>query len=72
MPIESLDCHAPVGECAPQFEKNWHRRHSEKMGFRKGLSPDEIANLLRETFENESDFGKLSCSNLNSNEDMME
>ncbi|GFW23272.1 uncharacterized protein TNCV_3803721 [Trichonephila clavipes] len=34
------------------------------MAHRKGLSPDEIANLLREISENESDGGELSYSNL--------
>ncbi|GFU93387.1 uncharacterized protein TNCV_1861171 [Trichonephila clavipes] len=37
---------------------------------RKGLIPDEIANLLRELSENESDDGELSCSNLYSDEDI--
>ncbi|GFW33304.1 uncharacterized protein TNCV_2859811 [Trichonephila clavipes] len=35
---------------------------------RKGLRPDEIANLLRELFENESESGELSCCNLDSDE----
>ncbi|GFT07595.1 hypothetical protein TNCV_4045551 [Trichonephila clavipes] len=40
------------------------------MALRKGLSPDDIANLLREISENESDGGELSCSNLHSDEDI--
>ncbi|GFW97639.1 uncharacterized protein TNCV_685091 [Trichonephila clavipes] len=39
------------------------------MARRKGLSPDEIANLLRELSENESDVGELICLNLDSDED---
>ncbi|GFY30887.1 hypothetical protein TNCV_3120471 [Trichonephila clavipes] len=35
----------------------------------KGLSPDEILNLLRELSENELDGGKLSCPDLDSDED---
>ncbi|GFV67036.1 uncharacterized protein TNCV_357211 [Trichonephila clavipes] len=45
-------------------------RHPETMIRRKCLSPDEIANLLRELSENESDGGELSCSNLDSDEDI--
>ncbi|GFV87685.1 uncharacterized protein TNCV_779691 [Trichonephila clavipes] len=40
------------------------------MTHRKGLSRDEIANLLRELSENESDGGELFCSNLDSEEDI--
>ncbi|GFU40995.1 hypothetical protein TNCV_4645701 [Trichonephila clavipes] len=40
------------------------------MHHRKGLSPDEITNLLREIFVNESDGGTLSCFNLDSDEDI--
>ncbi|GFW48809.1 hypothetical protein TNCV_4243891 [Trichonephila clavipes] len=40
------------------------------MAHRNGLSPDEITNLLREISENESDGGELSCSNLNSDENI--
>ncbi|GFW12529.1 uncharacterized protein TNCV_817811 [Trichonephila clavipes] len=40
------------------------------MAPRKGLSPDEIACLLRDISENESDGGELSCSNLDSDEDI--
>ncbi|GFT07612.1 uncharacterized protein TNCV_4045671 [Trichonephila clavipes] len=40
------------------------------MARRKGLSPDKIANLLREISENESDGGQLSCSNLDSVKDI--
>ncbi|GFW50862.1 RNA-directed DNA polymerase from mobile element jockey [Trichonephila clavipes] len=40
--------------------------HPETMARRKGLSPDEIANLLREISVNESNGGKLSCCNLDS------
>ncbi|XP_055924540.1 uncharacterized protein LOC129956631 [Argiope bruennichi] len=40
------------------------------VALRKGLNPYEIANLLRELSENESDGGKLSCSNLDSDEDI--
>ncbi|GFX43926.1 hypothetical protein TNCV_4112051 [Trichonephila clavipes] len=36
----------------------------------KGLSPGEIANLLREISECESDGGELSSSSLDSNEDI--
>ncbi|GFV97320.1 uncharacterized protein TNCV_2038301 [Trichonephila clavipes] len=38
------------------------------MTHRKGLSLDEIANLLRELSENESDGGELCCSNLASDQ----
>ncbi|GFX44052.1 hypothetical protein TNCV_4118481 [Trichonephila clavipes] len=44
-------------------------RHPETMASRKILSPDEIAHLLREISEDESDGGELSCSNLDSDED---
>ncbi|GFV34173.1 hypothetical protein TNCV_5047071 [Trichonephila clavipes] len=44
--------------------------HPETMIRRKGLSPDEIVNSLRELSENESEGGELSCSNLDSNEDI--
>ncbi|GFX41040.1 hypothetical protein TNCV_2217381 [Trichonephila clavipes] len=44
-------------------------RHPETMTLRKSLSPDEIANLLRDISENESDGGELSCSNLDSDEE---
>ncbi|GFU64921.1 uncharacterized protein TNCV_785721 [Trichonephila clavipes] len=37
---------------------------------KKDLSPDEIAYLFRELSENESDGGELSCSNLDSDEDI--
>ncbi|GFW57936.1 uncharacterized protein TNCV_1418831 [Trichonephila clavipes] len=37
---------------------------------RKGLSTEEITNLLRELSENESDGGELSSSNLDSYEDI--
>ncbi|GFU16506.1 hypothetical protein TNCV_836711 [Trichonephila clavipes] len=36
-------------------------RHPEMMTRRKGLSPDENANLLGEFSENELDGGELSC-----------
>ncbi|GFY29161.1 hypothetical protein TNCV_4722891 [Trichonephila clavipes] len=39
------------------------------MACRKGLSSDEIANLLREISDNELDGSELSCSNLDSDED---
>ncbi|GFV66366.1 hypothetical protein TNCV_1478301 [Trichonephila clavipes] len=39
-----------------------------KRSHRRGLSPDEVANLLREHSENESDGGELPCSNLDYNE----
>ncbi|GFV98548.1 uncharacterized protein TNCV_4848771 [Trichonephila clavipes] len=45
-------------------------RHPETMARRKGLSRDEIAYLLQETPENESDGGELSCFNLDFNEDI--
>ncbi|GFU33425.1 uncharacterized protein TNCV_4362451 [Trichonephila clavipes] len=37
---------------------------------RKGLSPDEIANLLQKLSENESNGGQLSCSKLDSDEEI--
>ncbi|GFV11330.1 hypothetical protein TNCV_3724191 [Trichonephila clavipes] len=40
------------------------------MARRKGLSADEIANLLREISEKEANGGELSCFNLDSNEDI--
>ncbi|PRD30374.1 UNVERIFIED_CONTAM: hypothetical protein NCL1_26588 [Trichonephila clavipes] len=40
------------------------------MTHRKDLIPDVIANLLQELSENESDGGELSCSNLDSDEDI--
>ncbi|GFT28077.1 hypothetical protein TNCV_644651 [Trichonephila clavipes] len=45
-------------------------RHLETMARRKGLSPDEITNLLRVISENESGVGELSCCNLDSDEDI--
>ncbi|GFU28641.1 hypothetical protein NPIL_353701 [Nephila pilipes] len=39
------------------------------MACREGLSPNEIANLLRELPENESDGVELSCSNSDSDEE---
>ncbi|GFW69434.1 cubilin [Trichonephila clavipes] len=45
-------------------------RHPETMAPRKGLNLDEIANLFRDITENESDDGQLSCSILNSDEDI--
>ncbi|GFX29814.1 hypothetical protein TNCV_4749431 [Trichonephila clavipes] len=39
------------------FSNLIQRRHPETMSRRKGLSSDEIANLLPETSENESDGG---------------
>ncbi|GFW52228.1 hypothetical protein TNCV_2426751 [Trichonephila clavipes] len=36
----------------------------------KGLSPDEFANFRRSLSENESVGGELSCSNLDSDEDI--
>ncbi|GFT90693.1 hypothetical protein TNCV_4074711 [Trichonephila clavipes] len=42
----------------------------EAMASRKGLILDEIANLLGKVSENESDGGGLSCSNLDSDEDI--
>ncbi|GFW85360.1 hypothetical protein TNCV_144051 [Trichonephila clavipes] len=38
------------------------------MTSRKGLSLDGIANLLQDHSENESDGGKLSCFNIDSDE----
>ncbi|GFX58529.1 hypothetical protein TNCV_417091 [Trichonephila clavipes] len=43
-------------------------RHPETMNRKKGLSPDEIANLL--ISEKELDGGELSRSNLDSDEDI--
>ncbi|GFT30949.1 uncharacterized protein TNCV_1683231 [Trichonephila clavipes] len=40
------------------------------MAPRKCISPDEMANLLREISENESDGGELCCSNLDSDKDI--
>ncbi|GFV14318.1 hypothetical protein TNCV_807501 [Trichonephila clavipes] len=40
---------------------------AETMTRRKGLNPDEIAHFLQELSENESDGGKLSCSNVDPN-----
>ncbi|GFV59014.1 hypothetical protein TNCV_1814031 [Trichonephila clavipes] len=45
-------------------------KHPDTMTHKKGLSIDEIANSLRDLSENESDSGELSCSNLNSDEDI--
>ncbi|GFX06352.1 hypothetical protein TNCV_2938801 [Trichonephila clavipes] len=45
-------------------------RHRETMSRRKGLSPDEIANLLRELSENKWNGGELSCFNLDFDEDI--
>ncbi|GFV78579.1 hypothetical protein TNCV_1888851 [Trichonephila clavipes] len=47
-----------------------HSRHSETMARRKGLSPNEISNSMREISDNESDCDELFCSNLDSNEDI--
>ncbi|GFX62114.1 uncharacterized protein TNCV_2228401 [Trichonephila clavipes] len=40
------------------------------MARRKGLNLDEIVNLLREISEKESDGDELSCSNLDSDEEI--
>ncbi|GFS77960.1 hypothetical protein TNCV_2028301 [Trichonephila clavipes] len=40
------------------------------MAQRKDLSPDNIDNLVRENSQNELHSGELSCSNLDSNEDI--
>ncbi|GFV97183.1 potassium channel subfamily T member 2 [Trichonephila clavipes] len=40
------------------------------MAHKKGRSPDKIDNLLRELPDNESDGGELSCSSLDSDEDI--
>ncbi|GFX78815.1 hypothetical protein TNCV_1919481 [Trichonephila clavipes] len=40
------------------------------MTHKKSISPDEIANLLRELSKNESDDGELSCCNLDSEKDI--
>ncbi|PRD33073.1 UNVERIFIED_CONTAM: hypothetical protein NCL1_18518 [Trichonephila clavipes] len=45
-------------------------RNPKTMARRKGLSHDEIVNLLRELSENEPDAGEISCSNLDSDEDI--
>ncbi|GFW28301.1 hypothetical protein TNCV_4639681 [Trichonephila clavipes] len=37
---------------------------------KKSLSPDENANLWRELSESESDGGELTCSNLDSDDDI--
>ncbi|GFW17514.1 hypothetical protein TNCV_2650721 [Trichonephila clavipes] len=44
--------------------------HPETVTRRKGLIPDETANLLQELSGNESNGGELSCSNLDSYEDI--
>ncbi|GFV21293.1 hypothetical protein TNCV_2951691 [Trichonephila clavipes] len=52
--------------CHDEFRRPWSGLcRSEKF-----LSPDEIANLLQEFSENESNGGELSCSNLDSDEDI--
>ncbi|GFW36582.1 hypothetical protein TNCV_1955821 [Trichonephila clavipes] len=40
-----------------RFSKLVRNQHPKAMALRKGLIPDEIANLLREFSENESDGG---------------
>ncbi|GFV40125.1 uncharacterized protein TNCV_31841 [Trichonephila clavipes] len=40
------------------------------MALNKCQSPDEITNLFRETSEDESDGGELSCSYLDSDENI--
>ncbi|GFT57784.1 hypothetical protein TNCV_4865381 [Trichonephila clavipes] len=45
-------------------------RHPETIDRRKGLSPNDIPNLLLEISENESEGGKLFCSNLDSDKDI--
>ncbi|GFT90694.1 hypothetical protein TNCV_4074721 [Trichonephila clavipes] len=45
-------------------------KHTKTMTPIKGLSLDEISNLLRDLSENESGGGELSCSNLDSNEEI--
>ncbi|GFT20942.1 hypothetical protein TNCV_3130941 [Trichonephila clavipes] len=54
-----------------RFSNSVPSRHPETMAHRKGLSTDEIANLIRDISENESDGGELSYSNLYSDEDMI-
>ncbi|GFW39395.1 uncharacterized protein TNCV_1833781 [Trichonephila clavipes] len=53
-----------------RFSNLLQSRHPETMTHRKDLIPDVIANLLQELSENESDGGELSCSNLDSDEDI--
>ncbi|GFX17690.1 transposable element Tcb2 transposase [Trichonephila clavipes] len=53
-----------------RFSNLVQNRCSEKMTRRKSLSPDEIANLLRDFSGNQSEGGELSCSNLDSDEDV--
>ncbi|GFV72850.1 hypothetical protein TNCV_1325611 [Trichonephila clavipes] len=45
-------------------------RYPEMMTRKNGLSPDEIANLLREFSENELEGRELSYSNSDSNQDI--
>ncbi|GFV38333.1 hypothetical protein TNCV_3951961 [Trichonephila clavipes] len=45
-------------------------RHPETRARRKGLSSDRVVNILSEISENEFNVGKLSCSNLDSDEDI--
>ncbi|GFX60190.1 uncharacterized protein TNCV_4533501 [Trichonephila clavipes] len=61
---------APALRSKGQFPNPVPGRHHETRTHRKCLIPDELANLLQELSENESNGGYLSCSNLNSDEDM--
>ncbi|GFW19046.1 hypothetical protein TNCV_253761 [Trichonephila clavipes] len=45
-------------------------RHFDSMVLRKGLNPEEIAILLLEISEKESDGGELSCSNSDFDEEI--
>ncbi|GFX29468.1 hypothetical protein TNCV_4498631 [Trichonephila clavipes] len=53
-----------------RFSKLVQSIHPEMKAHRKCLSPVEIANLFQEISENESDGNELSCSNLDSDEDI--
>ncbi|GFW74675.1 hypothetical protein TNCV_962501 [Trichonephila clavipes] len=64
--LERLKISILFGNIPAGFES----RRLEPMTRRKGLRPEEFFNSLRELSENESDGGELSCSNLDSEEDI--
>ncbi|GFV16912.1 hypothetical protein TNCV_4365121 [Trichonephila clavipes] len=53
-----------------RFSSLVQSRNHKTVDHRKGLRPDEFANLLLEISENESDGSELSFSNLDSDEDI--
>ncbi|GFV11098.1 uncharacterized protein TNCV_2718421 [Trichonephila clavipes] len=67
--IHSIWLHAHKKELI-RFSNFVQNRYPEMMARRKYLSPDEIPNLLRKISENELDGSKLSCSNLDSDQDI--